>query len=410
MTMKPFHLNSEIPETSLVLKDGTIWSHAATLGTRIKGTQFIIDRSTVENFMRVFQSGYPQKIVVDYEHGTTNGATDRGHPVPAAGQVYELAGVFSADDFKGDLLASVEKLIEKVMPARTLDDPRNYGLWIRWRPTHRALQMITDREYTELSITFVNDLEHNVTGEPQGPAILAVALTNLPFLDDMLPIAASRGDGGDPAAPGTKGAPIMDNPTMLQRAAAFFGKPFASSEAVQDAAEERITSLTTEVTALKGHKSYAEAVIGEVGESDPAKAVTKIRELKTVAEASRQAAESAANTAIEASRDAVLTKHENRLTPAMKEYFGPQIVTELKAGKKAGETAVEKVIGELPVLSLSRKSGADNGTNADTDRDTRINERAEALMAEKPELVEMSKKDKGGAFKKAIRMAARELK
>jgi hypothetical protein len=55
----------------LVAADGTLWSHAATLGTRYKGEEFCIDRACVENFVKVFTSGYPQKIPVDYEHGST---------------------------------------------------------------------------------------------------------------------------------------------------------------------------------------------------------------------------------------------------------------------------------------------------------------------------------------------------
>src|SRR4051812_43542822 len=163
MPNKAIHLAVDLLFDAPVMSDGTLWSHAATLGTRIKGSSFTIDHTTIDNFIRVFKTGYPQKIVVDYEHGTFNGATDAGQPVPAAGQVKELKGVYSATDLTGDLLATAKKLCEKV--GRPLDDPRNFGLWMRWLPTARALQMVTQREYTELSIAFFNDLPHNVTGE-----------------------------------------------------------------------------------------------------------------------------------------------------------------------------------------------------------------------------------------------------
>jgi hypothetical protein len=57
-----------------------MWSHAATLGTRYKNGFFTIDKPTIENFIRVFKTGYPQKVCVDYEHGDENDATDSGQP------------------------------------------------------------------------------------------------------------------------------------------------------------------------------------------------------------------------------------------------------------------------------------------------------------------------------------------
>jgi hypothetical protein len=55
------------------------------------------------------------------------------------------------------------------------------------------------REYTELSITFDEDLPHNVDERGQGFGLWAVALLNTPFLDDMLPVAASRDTDQPPA-------------------------------------------------------------------------------------------------------------------------------------------------------------------------------------------------------------------
>jgi hypothetical protein len=53
-----------------VLSDGTLWTHAATLGTRYKQGFFTIDKATIENFIKVFKTGYPQKVCVDYEHSS----------------------------------------------------------------------------------------------------------------------------------------------------------------------------------------------------------------------------------------------------------------------------------------------------------------------------------------------------
>lgn len=398
----------ELSSDSPILSDGTMWSHAATMGTRIKNSVFTIDEATIENFIQVFKTGYPQKVCVDYEHGTMNGATDTGNPVPAAGQVAELKGVYSVDDFTGDLKATAEKLAAKVN--RKLDDPRNFGLWMRWKPTARALQMVTQREYTELSIAFADDYPDNETGEGQGPTILSVALTNTPFLDDMLPVAASRdndrGNGTDIPNRTTS----MPVPQMLQRAAALFGRAFNSEDEVVSAAEERIGSLSRENTTLKPKATFADAVIAELGESDPAKAVNSIKELKATADAARRDKEDSTKKANESARDAILLKHEKRLTPAQKDYFGVQLMAELSAGKKPGETATEKVIESLPEnKALGRKSAADGGKDAPTDRDARIALRANELLESNPVLKKMAEKDDYGAYKRALRMASSEI-
>lgn len=408
---KAIYLAADLPSDALVLADGSLWSHAATMGTRIKRSEFTIDKAVIDNFIRVFKTGYPQKICVDYEHGTMSGATDFGQPVPAAGQVMELKGVYSTADFSGDLKAAAEKIAAKV--GRTLDDPRNLGLWMRWRPTARALQMVTAREYTELSIAFSEDMEHNTSGAPQGPTILSVALTNTPFLDDMLPVAASRADGERPNDHSQPEPRTMPNANLLQRASAFFGRVFSTEEEVQAASEERITTLSRENESLKPHKAFSDAVAGEIGETDPTKAATKVRELKATAVAANTAKEEQTKKANETARDAILLKHEKRITPAQKELLGPQLYAELAAGTKPGETKTEKLIESFPEnKALGRKSASDGGQDAPTDRDARIILRANELMESDPGLKRMAAKDAKGeyeAFKLARRRASSEI-
>ena len=405
---RPIRLAVDLQFDAPVLRDGSLWSHAATMGTRIKRSEFTIDKAVIENFISVFKSGYPQKICVDYEHGTMNGATDTGQPVPAAGQVMELKGVYAGSDFSGDLKTAAEKIAEKI--GRKLDDARNFGLWMRWRPTARALQMVTAREYTELSIAFSENFDHNTSGEPQGPTILSVALTNTPFLDDMLPVAASRHDGDPPLDSLHLEHKNMPNATLLQRAAAFFGKAFSSEEEVQAAAEERINSLTRENETLKPHKAFSDAVSAEVGETDPAKAASKIKELKATATAAQQDKVEQTKKAHEAARDKILLKHEKRLTPAQKDYFGVQLMAELATGTKPEETKTEKVIGSLPEnAALGRKSAADGGKDAPTDRDARIQLRANELLESDASIKRQAEKDPHGAYKRALRMAGSEI-
>lgn len=409
MTIKALRLNTDLNDSTLILADGTIWSHAATLGNYVyEGRPMTIDREKVENFIRVFKAGYPRKVCVDYEHGSTNGATEAGQPVPSAGQVMELAGVFSADDFTGELKKTAEQLCAKLPEKRELGDSRNMGLWMRWRPTPRALRMINEREYTELSVTFFENYIDNKTGAGQGPALVAVALTNLPFLDEMLPVAASRGDGGSPTASGQEPSTMADNkPNMLQRLGAILGKPFVSEDAAADAAEAHISTLTRQRDEAVSFK----AVAAEVGETDPAKAVEKVRELKKKAKDADDAVEASRKTAIQATADGILQKHENRLTPDTKKYFGAQLRAELEKGVEAGKTETEKVIGALPVITAlsGRQSSADSGKDAPTDMDSRINERALSLLSENAELKSLNEKDPSKAFKRAISMARSEL-
>lgn len=402
-------LSGEIPAGSAIaLPDGSLWSHAATLGTRIKNTQFTIDKSTVDNFVKNFTTGYPQKVPVDYEHGTVNGATDFGQPVPKAGDVYELKGVYASTDFTGTLADAAKKLAEKA--GRELADDRNYGLWIRWRPTARALRMITDREYSELSISFAENLPHNVTGAGQGPTLLSIALTNLPFLDDMLPVAASR-SRTTPASPDQPSEESLMN-KFFNALSARFGKPVGTEEEATSALESTIDAKDTQIRELSAHKSYSDVVAAEIGETDPVKAIAAIRTLKQQATAATTASEEATTRANETAADQILTANEKRIgTVALKAHFRTQLLVELKAGKKPGETETEKVIATLPeATSLTQKSTTDIGAgDAPTDRDSLIEIRAQALKAERPDLVKLAEKDERAAYKKALAIASSEI-
>lgn len=412
-TEKSIRLAADLYFDAPVLADGTLWTHAATLGTRYKNGFFTIDKTVIENCIRVFRTGFPQKVCVDYEHSSENeAAQNSGQAIPAAGQVKEFKGVYSVDDFTGDLKAAAEKVAVKV--GRTLDDSRNFGLWMRWHPTARALQMITAREYTEVSIVLYGDMKNNTTGEGQGPAIGSVALVNSPFLDDMLPVAASRdNNGGTSTDLDEQRNRQMPVPQVLQRAAALFGRAFTTEDEVMSATEDRITTLSRENETLKPFKAYHDAVVGEIGEVDPTKAATKVRELKTTVAASQRVQEEEKDKAVNSEADKILLKHEKRLSPAQKDYFKPQLVAELKAGTKSGETKTEKVIESFPEnKALGRKSAADGGQDAPTDRDARITLRANELLESDPTLKRMADKSERGAYdalKLAIRRASSEI-
>jgi hypothetical protein len=392
----------------VMLADGTLWSHAATLGTRVKGEEFSIDRTTVENFVKVFTTGYPQKVPVDYDHASTSSDPEirklrAQGKVPKAGDVYELRGVFAAADFTGELKAAAEKLSAQARPPRALDDARNYGLWMRWKPTAQALAAIKAGEYSELSITFDEDWPDNTTGAGQGPAIVAVALTNLPFLDDMLPVAASRHDPHDPAAapdapsdsPSTKDR-AMTKLTVLSVVAAMLSKPVATEEE----AITELTALQPEITKMREFRS----VIGaELGEQDAVKAVAKIRELKAAEQTAKDEASKQKKAAIKTQVEATLKKYENRLTVPLRTMMANALTVELEADKKLEETETVKTLESLKPTGItgSQTSQADAGTDG-LDDDELLDAKAKELIQSDPEVKELHQKE---GFTKAFRFA-----
>jgi hypothetical protein len=395
---------------SVILGDGTLWSHAATLGTRTKDDEFTIDEGTVQNFVRVFATGYPQKVPVDYEHASTSMDPEvrrlraKGE-VPKAGDVKELRAVLSATDFAGDLKTAAEKLCQQA--GRQLDDPRNLGLWMRWKPTAKALQRIQAGEMTELSITFDENWPDNVKGEGQGPTILAVALTNLPFLDDMLPVAASRtaspsDHGRSPAAPGAR-EERMTKITMLAALTALVAKPVESEE-------QGVTELSTLGTELQGLRQYASVVQAELGERDPVKAATQIRELKAAKQKAESEAAAARTAKLTTDVESALKKYESRLTGPLKELMGAQLRTELEAGAELAKTKTLAALESMPELGLfGRASGGDVGGDASADMDTRLDQVARGLLESDPQLKALSQKEWGAAYDQACDRAAKQI-
>jgi hypothetical protein len=84
-------------------RDGSIWSHAASLGTYVKGSEFTIDRPLIENFVRVFASGYPRRCPSTTTTARRTARPEAARRCPKAGDVLELRGVFAPADFTGEL-------------------------------------------------------------------------------------------------------------------------------------------------------------------------------------------------------------------------------------------------------------------------------------------------------------------
>jgi phage I-like protein len=405
------HYEFAIASDSLVAADGTIWSHAATLGTRFKGDTFTIDRPTVENFVTVFTSGYPKKVPVDYEHASTTDDPEvrklRAQGlVPKAGDVVELRGVFSSDDFTGDLKSAAEKL--SAQASRPLDDPRNLGLWMRWKPTSRALNAIKAGEYTELSIAFDEDLPRNTDGAGQGPGLWAVALLNTPFLDDMLPVAAGR-DSDTP--PGGRSATLTPerpmNAKLIALVAAVRGKPVST----EDEAIAELTAHQTEMTELRALVPFRDVIVAEFSnEKDAAKIVGTIRELRASVAAADLAAKDAKTKELKATVDATMEKHKAKLTVPLRSLMAGQLTTELAAGKKLDETDTVKALESMKTLGIFTQDAAGDIGGAATDDDVKIDVRANELLDTDPRLKALAARSgRHEAYKEAVVQAGREI-
>jgi phage I-like protein len=396
---------------SLIAADGTLWSHAATLGTRFKGSEFCIDQACVQNFVNVFTSGYPQKIPVDYEHASTTDDPEvrklrAQGMVPKAGDVVELRGVFAADQFTGDLKAAAEKL--SAQAGRELGDARNFGLWMRWKPTARALAAVKAGEYTELSIAFDSDLPNNVDGSGQGPGLWAVALLNTPFLDDMLPVAAGRDmdtpPGGRSATPTTE-RPM--NAKLIALVAAVRGKPVST----EDEAITELTAFQAEITELRAHREYREILSAEFeNEKDPAKTVAKVRELRAKVTQAETDAAAAKKAGIKTTVDATIKQFEAAIgNVGLRTMMTRELTRELEAGTELEKTETFKTLKELaPDRKFVQSSVADVG-GAGAGDDVKIAARADELLEKDPSLKALSVRDWPEAYRQATSRAVREL-
>ena len=122
--------------------------------------EFALTADTIDSFIANFDKrGTPLKF--DYEHDTHSGTSG---PKPASGHVLELS-------------------------RRDGDNGAQLWAFVEW--TAKAAQMIRDDEYNFCSPVFIDEFKDPVTGEQQGPTLLSIGLTDIPFLDGQAPIQLS---------------------------------------------------------------------------------------------------------------------------------------------------------------------------------------------------------------------------
>lgn len=375
---------SQSAGTGVLLPNGTVWSHAAQLGRfQYRGEWVDLTPETVANFVRVFREGYPSKVPIDYEHDSADTST----PGPRAkgGTVCEMRAVLTREDVTPEIQAVIDAHRAWAEAAGVNDTASPFGLWIRWQPVARALSMLKEREYTEMSIEWADDVLNPYTGAMQGPAVFAVALTNRPFLNEMIRVAASRDQAATPSASGN---PEVKMHTFFNRLAALLGKPVATEDEAADevtrtlsAARSENATLSQQVIALKAHETTVTTLARELG-TDAAGLAAKVRELSAAKQASDAAAEQArADARAEQVRTFTATYEKKFVSVPMRERAVARFTANLEAGQQPGSTDAEADLAELPDSGHgSQTSAADGGANAPTDRDSRIALKANELM------------------------------
>mgnify|MGYP001146154333 CR=1 FL=1 len=268
--------------------------------------------SMVANFQSGVRPKAPTRLVVDYDHGELTGR--------AAGWVTDL----------------------EVRAGGT-------ELWAQVEWTDEAAEAIRRREYQFTSAEFAWAYQDKGDGTDRGPTLLAMAITNRPFVEGMQPLALSEkvsqallaSDAAKPRA----AAPVADTGVKSRK---------------ENTMEEQIRTL------LKLDEN-----------ADVLAAVKALRDNRTIVLEERDTV-TARLTEVsaerddlkrqlgEASRDALLAKYEQegKLTPAMREAWAAEMA--LNEPERFAT-----LMDTLPVVVDLTERGSDNGADSG---DTKLTE------------------------------------
>lgn len=175
-----------------------VWIQIAKAGTFTKdGRRFDLNAKVFDEMVRNFEATSNRTLQIDFEHASEEPAAELGvEGAPAQGWAHAL-------DNRERTTAGT-------------------GLWAEVEWLEPARSYIKAKKYKFISPAFRLQVRHRVTGEPIGAMLSSIALTNDPFLDGMLPVAAkakpgSAQDSGGNAAPGGGDNVPMMNPDDFMR-------------------------------------------------------------------------------------------------------------------------------------------------------------------------------------------------
>lgn len=284
------------------------------------------DRAFAERVVANFQS-YGGAVTGDYDHGTDD---------PRSPEQGVSAGVVRAVKIEGD------------------------AVYAYLEPTPRALRYVEDGEYRLASPTVALDWTNPTTGEKQGPTLLAVALTNRPFIRGMEPVAAVDADQ-----------------VALRAQEDQMSEPKTGAETIS------LADHNAEVKALRDTNAALNASLNEI----------KARLTAVEAERDQLAAEKMKAAAL---ADVEALEKEGKATPAMRESL-------LKFRASAPEAFAEYAKSLPVIVPLAERGVTTTNPAVQADdpqrRGLALSQRAEQLVAEK----------KARDYREALRLAKAEL-
>jgi phage I-like protein len=228
------------------------------IAASIQPMGYLVDLSTI----KLDESGVPTSMFQAYPHG------EYSHPI---------YGKLTMDSEKAARMA--EGVNQKVR-GQDLDidyDHKQYhgaaagwvkaaesrpdGLWLTVEWTPDAAKAIKNREYRYFSPEFASEWKHPKTGEKYKDVLFGGAITNRPFLKDILPINLSEAFAGTKP---TQEAPKVDE--FVKQLAALLGLP-------DDSTSEKVLSefkLKLEAPKPEPKKDEPDPTLVKLAETNPA--------------------------------------------------------------------------------------------------------------------------------------------
>jgi phage I-like protein len=293
-----------------------------------------------------FDAGARDFVYADYDHGIANAKGD-GNAI-AAGEV-------------------------KSLELRENDTQ----LWAEFEPTEPAREKIANREYRKTSADFLDDYRDKKTGKKWGAVLRGFALTNVPYIEGMQPLAL-----GDAHGDARLFADYTKESSM--KTAEKLGLPADASDEQIGAAIDKLNSDAGKATTLSESLNAATGTIGEIRgvlnlaeDADGSAVVTSIRTLaEENASLKKKDREAAADKLL---NEAIAA---GKVAPAMKDTFREQLLSDNAAVADAAKAIIEK---SPKVIPLNQKK-ADSSTPPELDREKLLDETITKKMKEDPKL------------------------
>jgi phage I-like protein len=343
----PSHFNFAAPITLDSAKK-TTWAQILVTGEWMhpRYGKLAITSEKLKELKDNFDAGARDFVYADYDHGIANAKGD-GNAI-AAGEVIALE-------------------------LRSNDTE----LWAEFEPTEPAREKILAKEYRRTSADFIDDYRDKKTGKKWGAVLRGFALTNIPYIEGMQPLAL-----GDAHGDARLFADYTKESSM--KIAEKLGLSADASDEQITAAIDKLNSDAGKATTLSESLNAATGTIGEV------RGVLKLAEDTdddAVVAAVRTLAEKNASLEKkdrEAAADKLLTDAiaAGKVPPAMKDTFREQLLSDNQAVADAAKSVIEKMPKVVPL----NEKRSDGSTPPVQDREKLLDETIKKKMTEDPKL------------------------